>query len=167
MPSDEVKIQMQGIEEMTKKLEKLGTRVALRGPAAAVRAGSSVIIKEMRRRAPVETGSLKKALGQKVKNYRGSGTVTSIVGARSKRYETAKGKRNPAYYAHLIELGVKPHRTGKKKFGYRRGRGMHPGFRAQPFMRPAWDAAAPRARKATIDKMKQVFEKEAAAVAVK
>lgn len=157
MPSDEVKLQMAGIEEMTKNLEKLGTRVALRGPAAAVRAGSAVIIKEMRRRAPVETGSLKKSLGQKVKNYRRSKTVTSVVGARSKRYDTDKGRRNPAYYAHLVELGVSPHRTGKKG-------GMHPGFAAAPFMRPAWDAAAPRARQAVIDKMQQVFEKEAAAV---
>lgn len=146
MPSDEVNIQMQGIEEMTKNLEKLGTRVALRGPATAVRAGSAVIIREMRRRAPVDTGSLKKSLGQKVKTYRRNKTVTSIVGARSKRYETAKGRRNPANYAHLPELGTKR------------------GVKAKPYMRPAWDAAAPAARQATIDKMKQVFEKEAAAV---
>ena len=159
MPSDSVQIQMRGIEEMTKNLEQLGTRVALRGPAAAVRAGGAVIVKEMRRRAPVETGSLKKSLGQRVKTYRRSKTVTAIVGARSKRYETTKGRRNPAYYAHLIELGVSPHRLGK--------RGHHPGFRGRPFMRSAWDAAAPRAREAAIVKMKQVFEKEAAALAVK
>ena len=158
--NDGLKMKMQGIEEMTKNLEKLGTRVALRGPAAAVRAGGSAIVKEMRSRAPKETGSLKKSMGQKVKTYRGNKTVTSIIGARSKRYETSKGRRNPAYYAHLIELGVSPHRTGKKG-------GLHPGFAAAPFMRPAWDAAAPRARQAVIDKMQQVFEKEAAAVGVK
>lgn len=159
MPSDAVKLEMQGIEEMTKNLEKLGTRVALRGPAAAVRAGGAAMIKEMRNRAPVETGSLKKSIGQRVKTYRRSKTVTSIIGARSKRYETTRGRRNPAYYAHLIELGVSPHRLGK--------RGRHPGFRARPFMRPSWDAAAPRARAAVIDKMKQIFAKEAAAVAAK
>lgn len=162
--SDGVTVKIDGIEDMIQNLEKLGTRVALRGPAAAVRAGGSVIVKEMRRRAPKDTGSLKKSLGQRVKTYRGSKTVTSIVGARSKRYDTAKGRRNPAYYAHLIELGVKPHRTGKKKIGYRRGAGMHPGFRGRPFMRPGWDAAAPRAVDAVADKMTQVFEKEAAAV---
>lgn len=162
-----VDIKMLGIEEMTKNLEKLGTRVALRGPAVAVRAGSSVIIKEMRVRAPRETGSLKKAIGQKVKNYRGNKTVTSIVGARSKSYGTTKGKRNPAFYAHLVEMGTGPHRTGKKKFGYRRGAGMHPGAKARPFMRPAWDAAAPRARDAVIDKMTEVFDKESKKLAVK
>lgn len=148
MPSDAVKVQMQGIEEMTRNLEKLGTRVALRGPSAAVRAGSSVIIREMRRRAPKDTGSLKKSLGQKVKTYRRNKTVTSIVGARSKRYETAKGRRNPANYAHLPELGTKPH-------------GGRPGVTARPFMRPAWDTAAPLAKAAVIGKMKQVFAKEA------
>jgi HK97 gp10 family phage protein len=164
MPSDEVKLQMHGIEEMTKNLEKIGTRVALRGPSRAVRAAGSVIIKEMRRRAPKDTGSLQKSLGQKVKTYRRSKTTTSIVGARSKRYETAKGKRNPAYYAHLVELGVKPHKTGKVKARYFRGRGMHPGVEKSPFMRPGFDAAAPEARNAVIDTMKMVFAKEAKAL---
>lgn len=154
--NDAVKMQMQGIEELTRNLEKLGTRVALRGPPAAVRAAGTVIIKEMRRNAPKETGSLKKSLGQKVKQYRRNKTVTSIVGARSKPYETEKGKRNPAYYAHLVELGVKAHRSGQ---------GIHPGVAARPFMRPAWDASAPRARQAVIDKMTQIFDKEAALAA--
>jgi len=165
--NDEVKVDMRGIDEMAKNLEKLGTRIAKRGPAAAVRAGSSVIIKEIRRRAPKETGALKKSIGQKVKNYRRNKTVTSILGARSKRYATAKGNRNPAYYAHLQELGVKPHRTGKKKSFYRRGAGMHPGVKANPFMRPGWDAAAPRAVDAVVDKMTEVFDKESRALAVK
>jgi HK97 gp10 family phage protein len=165
--SDAVNIDVQGIEEMIQKLEQLGTRVAARGPAAAVRAGSSVIIKEMRRRAPTETGALKKSIGQRVKTYRRNKTVTSIVGARSKRYATDKGNRNPAYYAHLVEMGTAPHRTGRKKSFYRRGAGMHPGSKAQPFMRPAWDAAAPAAVAAVVDKMEQVFDKEAKALAAK
>lgn len=147
----DVKTSITGIEEMTRNLEKLGTRVALRGPNAAVRAGGTVIVREMRRRAPKDTGSLKKSLGQKVKQYRRSKAVTSIIGARSKRYETAKGNRNPANYAHLVELGTK-------------GTGTHPGIAAKPFMRPAWDASSPAARKAVIDKMTQVFQKEAAAI---
>ena len=144
----DLKIEIQGIEEMTKNLEKIGTRVALRGPNAAVRAGGSVLIKEMRRRAPRETGSLKKALGQKIKTYRQSKSVVSIVGPRSKRYETAQGRRNPSNYAHLVELGTKSRRA-------------HPGTPARPFMRPAWDAAAPGARQAVIEKMQAIFEKEA------
>lgn len=150
----DVKTSMQGIEEMTRNLEKLGTRVALRGPNAAVRAAGSVIIKEMRRRAPKDTGSLKKALGQRVKTYRRSKAVASIIGARSKRYETSKGRKNPAYTAHLVEFGTKPH-------------GGHPGTAAKPFMRPAWDASAPAAKQAVIDKMTEIFQKEAAAVGSK
>lgn len=167
MATDGLKMQIKGIDEMTKNLALLGTRIAKRGPAAAVRAGGSLIIREMRSRAPRETGSLKKSIGQKIKNYRGQKTVTGIIGARSKSYATAAGKRNPAYYAHLVEFGTAPHRTGKRKSFLRRGKGRHPGSRAQPFMRPAWDSAAPRARDAVVDKMKQVFEKEAKALAVK
>lgn len=153
---DGIDFNMQGIEEMIKSLEQLATRPAMRAPNAAVRAGASVIIKEMRSRAPKETGSLKKALGQKVKVYKRSGVVTSIVGARSKKYQTKLGGRNPAYYAHLVEMGTIAHRLGK--------RGRHPGAKKQPFMRPAWAAAAPRARQAVIDKMREIFEKEAEAV---
>lgn len=158
MPTDSLKIQMEGIDQMIVNLEKLGTRVAARGPNAAVRAGGSVIIKEMRRRAPKDTGSLKKSIGQKLKVYRRDQTVVSIVGARSKRYDTPKGRRNPAIYAHLIERGVRPHRLG------RRG-ATHPGVPRRPFMRPAWDAAAPRARQAVIDKLSEVFAKEAQSIA--
>ena len=167
MAGDELKMQLQGIDAMTKNLAQLGTRVAARGPSTAVRAAGAVIIREMRMRAPKATGSLKKSIGQKVKNYKRSGTVASIIGARSKSYATAQGKRNPAYYAHLVEFGVKPHATGKKKSFYRRGTGQHPGHRAQTFMRPAWDSAAPRARSAVIDKMTQVFDKESKALSVK
>ena len=167
MATDGLKMQVKGIDEMTKNLAKLGTRVAARGPAAAVRAGGSVIIREMRLRAPRETGSLKKSIGQKVKTYRGQKTVTGIIGARAKPYQTAQGKRNPAYYAHLVEFGTAPHATGKKKSFLRRGKGRHPGSRAQPFMRPAWDSAAARARDAVVAKMEQVFDKESKALAVK
>jgi len=158
MANQDVKTSLAGIEDMTRRLEQLGTRVAARGPSAGVRAGGAAVVKEMRRRAPKETGSLKKSIGQKVKQYRRNQTVTSIIGARSKPYKTAKGKRNPAYYAHLVEMGVAPHRTGRQG-------GRHPGFKARPFMRPAWDAAAPRARAAVVDKMTEVFAKEAQALA--
>lgn len=168
MPQDVSIIkQLKGIAEMEKKLHQLGTRMATRGVSSGIRAGGSVIIKEMRRRAPKETGSLKKAIGQKIKNYRGQKIMTGIIGARSKSYATKKGKRNPAFYAHLVELGTAPHATGKKKAFYRRGKGRHPGAKAQPFMRPAWDSAAPRSRQAVIDKLTQVFDKESKKLAVK
>lgn len=150
--SDDVKTSLRGIEEMTRNLEQLGTRTALRGPSAAVRAAGSVIVKEMRRRAPRETGSLRKSLGQKVKTYKSDGTTVAIIGARSRTFQTSKGRRNPANYAHLVEKGSAPHRLGRG--------GRHPGSAAKPFMRPAWDAQAPRARKAAIDKMTKIFEKE-------
>jgi HK97 gp10 family phage protein len=150
--SDGMKLKMEGIEALTKALEALGTKVAARGPDAGVRAAGAIIIKEMRRRAPKDTGVLKKSIGQKVKKYRRNQTVTSIIGGRSKAYETAEGKRNPAFYAHLVELGTKPHRVGD---------GVHPGSPAQPFMRPAWDASAPAARQAVVTKMTEVFEKAA------
>ena len=158
---------LRGIEEMLKNLQKVGSAVAKRAPSMAVRAGSKPIIKSIRNRAPRQTGSLRKSIGVKVKNYRPSSAVTAIIGARSKSYQTAEGKRNPSLYSHLAEFGTAPHRLGsQKKIITRRGK-KHPGAKAQPFMRPGWDAAAPAAVDATIGKVKDVFEAEAKKVAVK
>ena len=57
MAGDELKMQLQGIDAMTKNLAQLGTRVAARGPSTAVRAAGAVIIREMRMRAPKESDS--------------------------------------------------------------------------------------------------------------
>lgn len=149
--------EQKALELMQGNLVKLGNRIVSKGRSASVRAGGSVIIKAMRSRAPVETGSLKKALGQRIKTYRRSGTSTSIIGARSKLYATAKGKRNPANYAHLPELGVRPHRIPRKGT-----KGIwHTGVEGKPYMRPAWDSAASDAKDAVVDKLSSVFNKEA------
>ena len=56
-----------------------------------------------------------------------------------------------------LSLGFNRIRLGK--------RGKHPGVDRRPFVCvPPGMLAAPRARQAVIDKMKRVFEKEAAAV---
>ena len=157
MAQPTVSLDLEGAKEMTRRLERIGTKTALRGPNAAVRAGGSAIVREMRRRAPRDTGSLRKSLGQRVKTYRRDGTVVSIVGARSRSYETDKGRRNPAFYAHLVEFGTAPHKLGG---------GTHPGAQAHPFMRPAWDTASPEAKRAVIAKMQQVLEREAQKEAV-
>ena len=64
-----VDIKMHGIEDMQRRLKELGTKKALRAPAAAVRAGSKIIINKSRSAAPIDTGTLKKSLGQKIKTF--------------------------------------------------------------------------------------------------
>lgn len=63
-----------------------------------------------------------------------------IVSARVKGTATARTwwvsfARRARYIAHLVEFGTAPHFQKNFKGGF-----MHPGARAQPFFRPAFDA---------------------------
>ena len=144
-----VDIKMHGIEDMQRRLKELGTKKALRAPAAAVRAGSKIIINKSRSAAPIDTGTLKKSLGQKIKTYRSSKVVVSIFGVRNKLYITPKGKRNPVKYAHLVEFGTLNN------------------VKANPFMRRSFSSSSNSAKRAVIDKMKQIFLTESASVRIK
>tara|TARA_R110001632_G_C11296362_1_gene413370 strand:- start:720 stop:1157 length:438 start_codon:yes stop_codon:yes gene_type:complete len=143
-----VNVYMTGIKEMQANLRRLGTKKALRAPAAAVRAGSKVIINQSRSAAPVDTGTLKKALGQKVKTYRSSKVVVSVFGVRNKLVVTAKGNRNPVKYAHLVEFGTRN------------------GVKANPFMRRSFKTSQDSAAKAVITKMKQIFDSESKSIGI-
>jgi len=144
-----VDIKMHGIEEMQNRLKELGTKKALRAPAAAVRAGSRIIIDKSRSAAPVDTGQLKKSLGQKIKTYRRSKVVVSIFGVRNKLVITPKGKRNPVKYAHLVEFGTKN------------------GVKPNPFMRRSFATSSSAAKRAVIEKMKQIFLTESSKVKIR
>ncbi len=111
---------------------------------------------------------LLKALGDKI-GVGKDGTVFGIVGPRrgykvvrgadgqrvkmlnalGNRY-AKKGIDDPVRYAHLVEKGTAPHALGKGSTLPREGRkgeltagsqsgNMHPGSKAQPFLRPAID----------------------------
>lgn len=98
-----------GARELERKLLGLGPAVATKIGADALLEGAKPILKDMRRRAPVKTGALRKSIATKA--VRGTGSVlTRIIGFR------APGR----YYAHLVEFGTR-----------------HSGSR--PFMRPALD----------------------------
>ena len=99
------------MDDMMKRLRKLGTKKALRAPAAAVRAGSSVIIKATRPSVPVDTGTLKKAIGQKVKSKRVY--ATSIFGVRNRKVTTGSGKiKNAVRSSSFSKLKEKEEQEG-------------------------------------------------------
>ena len=93
--------------------ESMVLRVQKAGNRSAVRKATAPILKESKRRAPVETGELKRSLVSRVKTER-NGVVFGYVGGRK---GTAGGR-----IVHLLELG-----TSK----------MAP----RPFLRPAIAAA--------------------------
>ena len=112
-------IEIEGLGDLQKLLEQFTGRTQRRLNLNALMAMGRVIVKDAKRRVPVRTGALKKAITVK----------------RPRRGNTVKiGFKPPASrYAHLVEFG-----TGErvqKKSGRSTGRAA-----AQPFLRPAIDA---------------------------
>lgn len=103
------------LEKVAKK--RVATKV-IRRAAAPIRADAKT-------RVPVVSGDLKRSIRTYVKvgRFAISGKVES---------------RLP--YAHLVELGTKPHyQTRKLKHEKRKRAVRHPGAKPKPFLRPAFD----------------------------
>lgn len=145
-----------GTPETLRVLRQLPGKVQRKVIRQSAIAGSRVIAKEARARAPVDSGKLKKSITVKAKNR--NGQIESFVFA---------SRRKGAYHRHFIELGTKSHvinlrsaraGQGKKKtlsdgrtaFG---ARVNHPGTPARPFLGAALSAKEAEARR----KFEQVF----------
>lgn len=108
------------------QLAKDSTRRKILRPA--ISEAASAMVKTARSLVPIETGELKKSIGQKVVTVKRSGTIIGVVGPRRgfKRAVVRMSRYKPAYfnnpvrYAHLIEFGTPQHGP-------------------QAFMRPAMD----------------------------
>lgn len=127
-----------------------------------VKAGAKIVQKAAKKAAPrrkkvrgfaLDTGSgaLRQSLGFKAaKGRRGKTLAYAVIGARKKVRKTVRvGGRTiiavPAFYAHLVEKGTRPHSLGKGAKLARRGKAaanvvgkQHPGARPQPFLGPAY-----------------------------
>ena len=119
----------------TSKLKKLKDNLQRNIMKKAIRAGSKVMVTDLRSRVPVVSGSLKKSIASKVDSLKGSTTAYGVVGPRSKFVKMVKGKKHqPSRYAHFLEVG---------KF-------------KRPFLLPAWNAK----RNIYLNTVKQVIATE-------
>lgn len=132
---------VQGLKELQAALKDLPERIARNVLRGAVGAGAAVIRKEARGRAPVATGTLKRAIYQKqIRELSSQVKQTFYVGARKGkkyRYQGKKGTLSQdAYYARFVEFG-----TAK--------------MAARPFLRPAFEAKKGEAVQAIKDYLAQ------------
>lgn len=117
---DRVEMKVDGLAEMDRKLRALGPDIARKGLRSAVGAGARVILNQAKARAPVDTGTLRRALYMKpIREESSDSRQTYFVGVRSGKKEQKKNR--DAWYWRLVEFG-----TEKAS--------------AQPFLRPAFEA---------------------------
>lgn len=117
-------------------------------------------------RAPVESGSLRRAIVPKLLRAKIKGQRTVLVGVQSKVVLTEFGPRNPAKYAALVEFGTSPHEIKASKAAVLSdgesifGRTVIVSAPPRPFMRPAVDGAGGAILKAISDGVGKGIERE-------
>lgn len=146
------------IPDFKRQLLALGQRMEKNIVRRGARAAGSVFVEEARRRAPVlrepRQGRVAGALRRSIRSTsRRSerGTVKQSVGVRATSAQTKNGV--DPYYWRFLEAGWIPRGPGQRfKGGTRRRRlererALAGGARkvAYPFLKPAFDAAGPRA----------------------
>lgn len=144
---------VKGMDKVQKALESLPLNIQKRALNSSIRAGGREVVKQARKelRKSNKTMNLSKSIGVKVLKPKGF-TILSIVGPR-----VGKGQRYDGWYAHLVEYGTQPHKITPKKqnlenalntnlYGFK-GSVDHPGAKAKPFMRPAFD----KSKKKSVD----------------
>lgn len=134
-----------GLAELQKFLDKLPAKMEANILRGALRAGAKPILEAARQNAPV--GEPSDAAKRKYKVYAGAlrdslrisaridkrnGSVVASVKAGGKVRKTGAD----VFYANFSEFGTRPHALSKG------GESNHPGTAPKPFMRPAIDSQA-------------------------
>lgn len=140
---DFVNIEVNGFDELKKKMRDLPKNIAIKCLRGALVGASGVIKREAIARAPNKTGRLKKAIYVKRLSKTGTLSERYILGVR--RGRELQEKDLDAYYWHFIEFGAKPHdivstkknlASSSEVFGKKV---RHPGTPEKPFLRPAFE----------------------------
>lgn len=108
-----------GVPALISKLREIDVKVARKAQRQALNEAAKPILKDAKAMVPIETKTLKKALGKKAKSFRGGLIMVVMIGVRKDKKgkklkhkrkvgTTKSGKdiyRNPINYAHLVEFG--------------------------------------------------------------
>lgn len=133
-------VEIKGAAELQRLLGELPANIEKNISRGALRAGAVVLQEEAMARAPVEDGRLRESI-RVAAGAKRNGVVYAQVRAGGR-------KKGDAFYAHMVEYGTKPHEIKPRKFkslfiaGVFRKIVQHPGAKARPFLRPAFDAKA-------------------------
>lgn len=144
------------------------------------KAGGKVLERAAKATAPTRTRMLRKAQGVKAAKGRKGSTIAFAVQGARKRTEAMvvpPGRKKPervvpAFYDHLVQGGTRPHSVSKgqrlerKQKTNKKGRlygkmvaqtdqtgRQHPGARANPYRKRAWETVKSEAGRSTLEAM--------------
>ena len=96
----QIDIKVEGLDELNAMLDAVGVQTRPSAMNAATRAGARVVLKEVRKRTPVDTGQLKKS-----EVVRSGRFLASLAGGTS--FAHVRFRRPRGRIAHLLEFGTK------------------------------------------------------------
>lgn len=128
---------LRGGPELKRALDRLEKGLADDLIVRATRAGAEVLAEAWRERVPVDDGNYRAAIKANARpGKRGATGLVSIVGTGG-----APREERPAFYAPRLEFGSSVR-----------------GFRAQPSLRPAFDASQGKMLDAMSDELRKLIE---------
>jgi HK97 gp10 family phage protein len=141
----DVTVKIEGLEGVEDALSQAGPKLAKRALRKALMAGGQVLVDAAKDRAPVlkdptshrQPGELRDAITMQVKLSAKEESGTVHVGPE---YKKSEGSQSPGVYGMFVEFGS-----------------LH-NPRPEPFMRPAFDDAAPRAQEAFTEVIRDAVE---------
>lgn len=139
-------VQIKGLRELGERMRSLSADMAGKVARQATAAGAGVARKNIRARAPVDTGNLQAAIVMKRVKDSNLTEEYIVAPSKGKRRDVRAAKRGEgklgkdAYYAHMVEFG-----TVK--------------MAAQPFIRPGFDESVQPATEAIAKRLKQRLDK--------
>lgn len=145
-----LKITVRGADDVIRALEKVSEKLSGDRLEAIAAKATKPMLDEVRRsaRSVGDSGALANSIIVKHVQYEGGRLVYTIIGPDVEYIQMVtrtsvlpngttiqrQEKARPANYAHLVEFGTEAHSLSGKQ-----NAGQHPGARAKPFMRPAFD----------------------------
>ena len=159
-------IDQREIKKINRTLIKLGGKAARRMGRKGINASMTPVLKEARRntKSMQDTGALHRSLIKKRPKLLDKVTIFGIVGPDSDHVETdERGKRRrPIKYAHLLEFGAAPHDITISSGPFAGATVRHPGAKAKPWYRPAWQSKRNESLRKMVEKFRKEIPKEVA-----
>lgn len=138
-----IQIEWTGFEEVIALLRTLPDAVAKKALVRAINKCGRIVLANQQRLVPSETGALRDSLAMKFRTYppRGEkfGARVAVIGPASKfekqvtrtsgKWGSRTWRAKPAWYAHLVNRGVRPHNMIKDGAIARIAKALSPSLR--------------------------------------
>lgn len=150
-------VEIKGAAELKRMLGELPAKIEQNVVRGALRAAAKVIEQEAKANVPVNSGDLRASIRVSAGTKRG-GRVYAHVKAGGR-------KKGDPFYAHFVEFGTRPHEIRPRGAISLFFAGLfsklikHPGAKAKPYMRPAFDRKSDDAIRAFTDYARGRIEK--------